>query len=374
MKLLYLMTGISSKGGLTRIVFDKINYLINNYDIEVIYFGKGNEKPFYNVHPNVKFHSIKGVDAYSSFVNKIYAIRNVVKQYTNLINEINPDIIINANANLLSWIVPFYNRHIPKIVELHQSYDGVKIFNANAYGKNSFKSKFLFFIRNIIYPKYNAVVVLTDKDKKQWGYKNVIVIPNFTNIAFDGHKDYTQKNIIWVGRLTHQKGCDMLIEIWTKFIKICPQWHLIIIGDNVTKGNIIKNEVVDFAAKNKDSVTHVLETTNIMEFYKKGALFISTSRFEGLPLVLIEAATMCLPIVGFDITGNDNVVKNGVNGELIKPYEIDEFVAAMQKYCDNIELLMSSGLKSKEISKAFSKEIIMHRWMKLFENMMINKK
>ena len=183
MKLLYIVTGISSKGGLTRIVFDKINYLIDKFDISVIYFGNGTEIPFYKVDERIIFYPIRGVDAYSSFIMKFVSIFKIIRQYKSILHKIQPDIIINANANILSWIIPFIDKRIPKIVELHQSYDGVKIFNDNAYGKGSLKGKFLFFLRNRIYPLYDKVVVLTEKDRNLWGYKNIIVIPNFTNMV-----------------------------------------------------------------------------------------------------------------------------------------------------------------------------------------------
>lgn len=370
------MTGIASKGGLTRIVFDKINCLINQFDVSVIYFGSGNESPFYKVDERVKFYPISGVDAYSSLGKKFVFIFKIIRQYKLILKETRPDVIINANANLLSWIIPFIHRRIPKIVELHQSYDGVKIFNDNAYGEGSFKGKFLFFLRNRIYPLYDKVVVLTEKDKKLWGYKNVIVIPNFTNIKPFHDLDYSKKNIIWVGRLSHQKGCDMLIDIWKRFHDINPDWHLILIGDNIAKEGNVKNEIMDFVKeeKYKNSITHILDTKYIERYYKEASLFISTSRFEGLPLVLIEAATCSLPIIGFDITGNDSVVSENVNGYLVKCYDIDSYVSIMNKYCNDESLRKEMGRESMKIAECFSKEYIMHLWIELFEELYSNSK
>ena len=375
MKLLYIMTGIASKGGLTRIVFDKINYLVNSFNVAVVYFGNGTEKPFYKVDERVVFYPIKDVDAYSSFSKKIRSLLNIILQYKQIVNEIHPDIIINANANLLSWIIPFLNKHTPKIVELHQSYEGVKIFNDNAYGRNSIKGNFLFFLRNKIYPLYDKVVVLTEVDKKSWGYDNVIVIPNFTNIEPNSDLDYSQKCMIWVGRLSHQKGCDLLIDIWKKFHDKKPDWHLILIGDNIAKEVETKNKILDFVKdkKYKNSITHILDTQNIQEYYKKASVFISTSRFEGLPLVLIEAATSSLPIIGFDITGNESVVIQNRNGYLVKAYDIDSYVNILDKYCNDEILREKSGHESFKISKRFSKENILSTWIDLFNALYTNK-
>lgn len=376
MKLLYIMTGITIKGGLERIVFEKINYLINQYDISIVFFGKNSDKPSYKVDARVRFYPIKEVDAYSSFAMKFISIFRVISQYKLILKKIQPDIVINANANLLSWIIPFMGRRIPKIVELHQSYDGVKIFNDNSYGKGSIKGKFLFFLRNRIYPLYDKVVVLTEKDRKLWGYKNVIVIPNFTNMKPVSGVDYSRKYIIWVGRLTYQKGCDLLIDIWEKIHNTIPDWHLILIGDNNEKNDKFKKRIIDFVKDDKygNNVTHILKTTNIQEYYKKASIFISTSRFEGLPLVLIEAATCSLPIIGFDITGNDCVVSQNVNGYLVKAYDIDAYAKILNKYCNDESLRIKSGQESEKISKRFSKEYIMNLWLNLFAVLNSSKK
>lgn len=370
MKLLYLMTGISIKGGLERIVFDKINYLVETYDIDVIYFGTNDDKPSYKVNPKVRFHAICGINAYSTFSQKTPLFFKTIKKYRTLIRSIKPDIIINANANLLSWITPLFFKHIPKIIELHQSYEGVRIFNNATYGKNSFQSRFLFFLRKTIYPMYDKIVVLTNKDKIQWGFKNIIVIPNFTNIKPRVDLDYSKKNIIWVGRLTHQKGCDILIKIWNKFHSINKDWNLILIGNTPDKQSKIKDLITNFSI-NENGVIYIPATENIERYYEQASLFISTSRFEGLPLVLVEAATMGFPIIGFDITGNNEIVKNGINGELVAPYNIDDFIQTLNKYCTNIELRKKCGKESLKIAKAFSKIEIMKKWENLFKDIAV---
>lgn len=370
------MTGISSKGGLTRIVFDKINYLVKKNDIHVVYFGRFEDKPFYIVNERVHFHPISGVDAYSKFTKKIRQVFKIVQAYRHIIKEVEPDIIINANANILSWIIPCVNRKIPKIVELHQSRDGVEIFNNNAYGKNSLKSRFLFMLRDIMYPRYDRVVVLTSKDVQQWGYKNMDVIPNFTNFQNNTiHFNEDVKNILWIGRLSHQKGVDLLIEIWAKFLKINSTWTLTIIGDDISKSaGDLKQRVIEYASNPVHRVTHIKDTKDVQSYYKKASLFISTSRFEGLPLVLIEAATMGLPICGFRITGNDCVIQDGVNGVMVNPYSVEMFVSELKSLCENFQCRRAYGGASIELSRNFSKEYIMEKWTNLFNTLALSNK
>lgn len=374
MKLLYIMNKIDGRGGLNRIAFDKINYLINMYEIEVIYFGKGNSKPFYYVDDRIVFHNIE-IDAFSSFRKKVENLFKVYFDYVHLLRRIKPDVIVNMNTNILSWIIPFVNFKIPKLIELHQSFDGVRIFNEKAFGKNSLKSKFSMFLRYSIYPKYDKIIVLTHTDKRKWGFKNIEVIPNFTNMPIENKGIVKSHNFLWVGRLSHQKGIDLLIKIWDTFLKVDSDWHLVIIGNSIDI-NGPKEKLLEYLKKTvgKNRITYVEETKEMPKFYRESSIYLSTSRYEGLPLCLIEAATMGKPIIGFDITGNDEVVDNGKNGILVPPYDIASYVSAMNELSFSETKRHIYSCKSLEKSKDFNKEIIMKKWVNLFDDIIKNKR
>lgn len=368
MKLLYVMNKIDGRGGLNRIAFDKINYLINMYEIEVVYFGKSNSRPFYDVDDRIVFHNIE-VDAFSSFREKVENLFKVYINYVRLLKKIKPNIIVNMNANILSWIIPFVGFKIPKIIELHQSYDGVRIFNENAFGKKSLKSKFSMFLRNSIYPKYDKIIVLTHTDEKKWGFKNIEVIPNFTNMPIENKCNVKSHSFIWVGRLSHQKGIDLLIKIWDSFLKVESDWHLVIIG-NSSNTDGYKGKLLEYLKKNagKNRITYVEETQEMPKFYRESSIYLSTSRYEGLPLCLIEAATMGKPIIGFEITGNDEVVVNDENGILVPPYDIASYISAMNELSNSEIKRHIYSCNSLEKARNFDKETIMRRWIYLFNN------
>lgn len=371
-KIVYLLNKINGRGGLNRIVFDKINYLSDYFSISVIYFGKKDDVPFYNVDRRVKFYVIPVNPFVSSFKGKLSIVWFVYKRYKELIKQIDPDIIDNVNTNILSWIVPFVNLSVPKVIELHQSYDGVRIFNENAYGKNSLRGKISILLRDILYPTYNKVIVLTNTDKEKWGYKNMEVIANYTNMVNHQIAKPEYKNFIWVGRLSHQKGLDLLFKIWDKFSSANKDWKLIIIGNTTSPDDIKTRQDIDGFVENHNNVTHIAETKEMVRFYHESSVYLSTSRYEGLPLCLIEAATMGLPIICFDITGNDDVVTNDYNGKLISPYSVDDFVWEMVTATENPNMLIKYGKNSLNKSKDFGREVIMKKWKFLFNNI-INK-
>lgn len=370
MKLLYIMTQITENGGVQRVIFDKLNCLVKNNSIDVIHLGSPLDMPAFYVDSCIRIHGLSLVNK-SSVKSKIWNLIRAIRRFRYLVNSIKPDVIVNANTVLISWFLPFMYRRIPKIVELHQSYDGVKIFNRDAYGENSLRSKFLMLLRNMIYPLYDKVVVLTRTDQQKWGYKNCIVIPNFTNLkpypvqSLD-RNDFT---FIWVGRISHQKGVDLLLDVWTQFCKIDNRCKLIIIGNGTGKYKQLLDKYLSesiYACR----LTYIPQTDNISEYYAQASVFISTSRFEGLPLVLVEAATIGLPIIGFNITGNDEVIMNGQNGYLISPYDISSFIEKMVAISNNSIELQSMSVYSKGIAKRFSKKEVMEEWMNLFVSLL----
>lgn len=83
----------------------------------------------------------------------------LVTKLKEIIRIVNPDVIVNANANTISWILPFIQRNIPKIVELHFSYDGLRLMNKELYSNNKVKAFANNMIRSFFYPLYSKCIL-----------------------------------------------------------------------------------------------------------------------------------------------------------------------------------------------------------------------
>lgn len=365
MKILYTMSTIKGNGGVQRIIFDKCNYLVaHGYEIAISYFGTKDDTTNFPVDDRIKFYPIMADAINGKITSKIKSLFRSITSFKAIVKQVKPDVIDNANAMLLSWIIPYMNGRAKTIIELHQSYDGVLIFNKENYGESSLRSRLLMSLRKHIYPKYDNVVVLTDDDRKKWRLENCITIPNFTNIKADCDLDYSRKTAIWVGRLTHQKGVDIFINVLKKLLIKVPDWKYIIIGDGCDS---YSKEMKDFVKLHEDEIHYVRSTDKIQAYYEHASLYISTSRFEGLPLSLIEAATMGLPIVGFKITGNDQIVEDEVNGKLAMSFNEDELLDDIMNLMKHQESRIAMGVKAKEIARKYDKKYVMGQWKKLFE-------
>ena len=93
-----------------------------------------------------------------------------------------------------------------------------------------------------------------------------------------------------------------------------------------------------------------------------------TSRYEGLPMVLIEAQSCGLPIVSMACKcGPRDIVSDGVNGYLVKDGDISGMADRICRLIEDERLRKSMGHKASEASHRFDTEKVMRRWDRLFK-------
>ena len=93
-----------------------------------------------------------------------------------------------------------------------------------------------------------------------------------------------------------------------------------------------------------------------------------TSRFEGLPMTLIEAQSFGLPIISYDIkTGPKDVVNNGEDGYLIENDNSEEFINRFLELSQNRKKIQKFSQKAFENSKRFKLDNIIKKWKKVLK-------
>lgn len=170
------------------------------------------------------------------------------------------------------------------------------------------------------------------------------------------YKDY----YICVGRLHYQKGYDRLINIICDVKKVHPKIKVLIVGggelqDELQK-NIVDNDLVD-------NIILLGSLKNPYPFIKNAKAILLTSRWEGLPTVLVEASHLDIPIISFDCRyGPSELTDNGRFGILVENNNEFMFKEAILEFeagkllaipCVNDFTLEVAGIKySEEIKKA----------------------
>lgn len=370
MVLLYFTDSLRYSGGIQRMLTSKINYLAkeNDYIIHLICFEKC--QSFFSVDNRVHIHSLNIENKSLSVVEKILSIPRIIKRTKSLIKTIKPDIIINENMKIMSFLLPFFIKRIPLIYVIHFSYEGLMQLSHSIY-KNKIIRKHITSIRKSILKKYSYFVVLTEEDKRKWNLPNCMVIPNFTCINNSTQSTLTSKTAIFVGRFSPEKDLETLIKAW-KIVSVTePEWKLNLYGDGIEK-NKIKSLIQELRLE--ESISLKGKSSNIEDVYKTASLLVLTSKFEGFVLVVLEALTMGVPCITFNISGCNNMIKNGVNGFLVKEHSHTAMANQIIKY-------IQSSTKEKhamqqnipETINRYSKDIVMQQWKNLFSSLLYKK-
>ena len=216
-----------------------------------------------------------------------------------------------------------------------------------------------------LYPRLDALVVLTERDAAAFAEvigpaRRPVVIPN-TVRALEGHGARGDAPVILAaGRLTPQKGFDLLIHAFARVAPAHPEWRLRIHGEGHQRREL---ERLVRALGLRASVALPGAARRLGEELDGASVFALPSRFEGMPLVLLEAMSKRLAIVSFDCpTGPGDVLEDGVTGLLVPARDIDGFARALLDVVADADLRRRLGDRAAVAAEAYSIEAVGPRW------------
>ncbi|GJA40679.1 MULTISPECIES: glycosyltransferase family 4 protein [Aeromonas] len=217
------------------------------------------------------------------------------------------------------------------------------------------------------------VVTLTERDKQLWLTNttckaNITAIPNPVTISppteINLHKE---KLFLAVGRLTYQKGFDLLLQAWAQVALLHPDWRLRIVGDGEDKAML---EQLLYELNIETSAELIPKTNNIAEHYQQAAFFVLSSRFEGFGLVLVEAQRYGLPAISFDCdVGPAEIIKHGETGWLCVAGDVSELSEKIRnslRHFDDVNLYNKLSVSAiKNVENRFSIDKVVGMWSEL---------
>lgn len=220
----------------------------------------------------------------------------------------------------------------------------------------------------------DAIVTLTKTDKSMYE-ENLNLRCPVTAIANPMKDpcdqviyDADSRLILSSGRLTYQKGFDLLVDAAAQVLPQHPDWRWIVLGEGEDRP-LLEQKIRD--ANLEGRLILMGRVKNVDDYYRKAGLFVMTSRFEGLPMVLLEAKTYRLPLVSFDCpTGPSEVIENGVNGTITAPENTHALASAVNELLDNREKRIAYSVNSGSNAKSYDKKHILCQWQELLNEVM----
>lgn len=370
MKLAFIVNEINGVSGLERMIVLQANYFFENfnYKIEIIILDEksGDRNAYYKLNNKIKTHYLnsnkKGILSYFS---KIKGINKKLK-------EILPQIVIVGMNEIFGlYLHNFVNKKYPIIYQRHNT----RNINLNRLS-NSIKTRFINALKKIIIGKsgkgYDRFVLLSDEHRQDWKHLDSIDIINNPLILDTKNKQALLENkiVIAVGRQDYVKGYDMLLQSWQKVVRVNPDWKLRIYG-KVKKE--LKLKKLSEELKITENVEFHEHTDDITSAYLEASILAFSSRIEGLPLVIIEAMSLGIPVVSFSCPyGPTTMINHDEDGLLVSPNKIDGLANSINFLIENKDIRIRFGNKAKENIQRFSPERTFSKWKLLFESLVNN--
>jgi hypothetical protein len=281
----------------------------------------------------------------------------------NIANDEKFDYVIGLGGKY-SILLTFIKDRIPsKIIGWqHSSFDAY----FNTKGTNYWHEDKMYEKRIGLFDKY---IVLTENDKKKIDERfkiESIVINNTKSFESKEVSNLYNKNFLSAGRFTYVKGYDLLIEAFSIFAKQNNEWTLTIVGEGEKKRKII--ELIK-KYNLEDRVKIEGFTKDIKKYMLNSSVYLLASRWEGMPMVVLESYEMGIPVISFDIDAMKELTNNIETGIIVNKYDVNEYAEAMLKLANNREELIRLAKNAKEKSNDYSYEKIGKKWSEILNSL-----
>ena len=353
----FFVGDITGTGGTNRVATVIASGLVERgLDVSILSVvnGQGAEFP---LNPGVKLESL-GMEGRSANFSDI-AIWRALRRY---VVENGVQILVDVDT-MLSWYSIPATRGLPvKVVSWEHFHYGINVGDVGQRLRRKWG-------RRLAVRRAHAVVTLTERDRSQYCRhmickRPVVAIPNPITIHPDRHASHEHRVVVAAGRMVSQKGFDLLLQAWALVAPDAHGWTLRIVGNGPMEAALRAqarllsiDRTVVFAGKRSDMVAE----------FASSSIYVMSSRFEGLPLVLIEAKSCGLPIVSFDCAcGPSDIVRNGLDGDLVAPGDVPGLAKALLKLIEEPARRLRYSVESLRDDR-FLLGPVMDRWISLLD-------
>lgn len=373
MRIAYNIAGTYNSGGMERVLANKANFLARQgHEVMIITTDQQGRKPYFTLGKGIKcsdldinYSSTQGQGIVGKSLSYLLKQRKHKRRLKKLLTDYRADIVISMFDHEVSFLHTIDDGS-GKLAEIHFSR-----FKRLQYGRKGlwgladrWRSK-----RDLkLAAYYDRFVVLTHEDRGYWGdLSNIVVIPNANSFEPDRVASLDEKRVIAVGRYDYQKAFEELIYIWKGVKAWYPDWKLCVYGDGPRRKEL--EELIE-ALYLRDVVQLLPSVKDIESEYLKSSILVMTSRYEGLPMALLEGQTCGLPLIAYACKcGPKEVIRNGKNGYLITEGDRQSFAEKLMFLMGNTDTRIRMGREAKLRATDFSEEVVMAKWLTLFEQL-----
>lgn len=362
-------------GGIEKQTITFANELSKKYEVEIISAYSMNLKPAYEINKNIKIkYLINGAPNRNEF-KEAFKSKNIIKTFKEGLKSIKILYLKNSlmikevkklkcdfafstrieYANMLSKYAP---KGITTLTEEHLHND------SNKYVKKIRKS-----FRNLDY--LITIGKGSTENYSKWLMDNkkikIIEIPNILEHVSEETSKLETNNIVSVGRLHPVKDFTTLVKVFELVQNKIETAKLTIVGGGDELGDLEK--LIDtLKLKDKIVITGMVSKEKVEEYMLNSSIYVMTSLTECFPMVLLEASSVGVPLISFDVpVGPKAIINNGENGYLIEDRNIDKMAEKIIELLNNKKELKRLGENAQKNSYKYLPENIMEKWYEIFD-------
>jgi len=362
-------------GGIEKQTIALANELSKKYEVEIISTYTMRTPPAYDVNSKVKIKylmdtkpnkqeikdAIKSKNPFKLFKEGVKAIKILYLKKKLMVKEIKRldcDFVLSTRIEYAEMLSKFAPKGVVTMTQEHLHNDSEKYVNR---AKKAF--------RNLDY-----LLVLCDWSREnfsKWLCDNkrikIVQIPNILEDIPKNSAMLDSFKIVSAGRLHNVKNFETLIEVFAAIKKEIPNASLTIVGGG-EEYDKLSQKITEYSLEESAKITGMVSSQEVRKIMLDSDLYVMTSHTECFPMVLLEASSVGLPLISFDVpVGPRSIIKNDYNGYLAEYMNLQDMSDKIIKLFKDRQKLKELGKNAKQSSEQYLAENVMNKWYELFD-------
>ncbi len=373
-RVIILLFSAWGMGGTIRTTLNLAEYLADRYEVEIISVMRSREEPFFGEFP-------PGVKVTALDDKRRGAVRPRITAWSRRLLRGCPSVLVHPSERWAPWFSLWTDVRLVRKLRGRSGFliatrPGLNLIAAQLSAPGLVKigeehmhlrhhARPLRKSMRRLYPKLDAFAVLTEGTRREYeaildGRVRLACIPNSVRDLGGRAADLEARTVLAAGRLVAQKGFDYLIPAFAQVTAAHPDWRLRICGQGKLR-EPLEQMIEDHGLA--DVVTLAPPATDMGAELESASIFALSSRFEGFPLLMLEAMSKGMAVVSFDCpTGPADLIDDHRSGILAAPRDVDALASGLLEMIEDAELRRRCGAAAAETARDYRMEAIGPLW------------